>query len=114
MEELPVGPGGKLDRRALPEPDGARPDLDAAFQAPTDPTQEAISAIWSELLDITPIGIHDDFFQLGGHSMLAIQVISRVNEALDSEASLQAVFDHPTIAALAAHIHPISSAGDSE
>ncbi|KAA6197506.1 AMP-binding protein, partial [Streptomyces parvus] len=112
LDKLPVGPGGKLDRRALPEPDGARPELDAAFQAPTNPTQEAISAIWSELLDITPIGIHDDFFQLGGHSMLAIQVISRVNEAFDTDMTLRVIFDSPTITALAEHVNSLTSTVD--
>ncbi|MFY4721401.1 amino acid adenylation domain-containing protein [Streptomyces sp. LaBMicrA B280] len=113
LDAMPVGPGGKLDRQALPEPDGSRPELAAHYEAPRTPSEEVIAGIWSELLEISPIGLHDDFFELGGHSMLAIQVIARINDALDTDVDLRVLFDTPSVAALADHVRSVSGGGDA-
>ncbi|WEO95424.1 amino acid adenylation domain-containing protein [Streptomyces sp. FXJ1.172] len=113
LEELPVGPGGKLDRAALPEPEVGRVEAGEGFVAPGSGTEEVIAGVWSELLGVSPVGVNDDFFELGGHSMLAIQVISRINEALGTDINLQVLFDTPTITALAKHVHSTSGDGNA-
>ncbi|HSF41083.1 MAG TPA: amino acid adenylation domain-containing protein, partial [Thermoanaerobaculia bacterium] len=101
LEALPVTPSGKVDRRALPAPDSARPDLDASYAAPRNPVQEVLADIWSDLLGVDRVGIHDDFFQLGGHSLLVAKLAARVRQAFKIELSLIQVFQSPTVAALA-------------
>ena len=107
---LPVMPSGKLDRAALPEPDGLRPEL-AGYRAPSGPVQEVLAGIWAGLLGVDRVGAYDGFFELGGHSLLATQVISRVREAAGAEVPLSALFDHPTVAGLAAIIEQILAEG---
>ncbi|WP_407882763.1 amino acid adenylation domain-containing protein, partial [Scytonema sp. NUACC26] len=75
LETLPLTPNGKVDRRALPAPDTARPELDQAFVAPRTPIEEVLAGIWTQTLGIDSVGIYDNFFDLGGHSLLATQVI---------------------------------------
>ncbi len=102
LEALPLTPNGKVDRRALPDPGG---DAGAAeFVAPRTPTEEVLAAIWGELLRAERIGAHDHFFERGGHSLLGTQVVSRVREALGVELPLRALFEAPTLAALAERI----------
>ena len=101
LERLPVTANGKLDRLALPAPDGARPDLDRAYVAPDSPIEEALAEVWSEVLGIDRVGTNDDFFDLGGHSMLAVRMLSSVHDVLGVELSLVTIFDRPTIRELA-------------
>jgi acyl carrier protein len=103
LDALPVTPNGKLDRAALPEPDWNAGHAES-FAAPRTPTEEALTSIWSELLGIAPIGIHDDFFALGGHSLLAARLIARVREAFGIALPVRALFEAPTIAAVAERI----------
>ena len=100
LEALPLLPNGKLDRRALPAPDQVRPDLDQAYVAPRTPQEATLAAIWTEVLGIERVGIHDSFFELGGDSILAIQVIARAQQAGMHLAPRQ-LFQAPTIAELA-------------
>lgn len=81
LRSLPVTPNGKLDRRALPAPDLTRPELGDSYVAPRTPFEETLANIWSQILGINKIGIHDNFFNLGGDSILSIQVIARANQA---------------------------------
>jgi amino acid adenylation domain-containing protein len=104
MDRLPLTPNGKLDRRALPSLAGSRPILDTPFVAPTGPVEKELSRIWQEVLDVGPIGIHDDFFALGGHSLAAMRVVSRVIERFQLQIPLQSMLRSPTIAAVAAVI----------
>jgi acyl-coenzyme A synthetase/AMP-(fatty) acid ligase/acyl carrier protein len=104
MGKLPLTPNGKLDRRALPSLDGGRPTLDGPFVAPTGPLEKELSRIWQEVLNVGPIGIHDDFFALGGHSLAAMRVVSRVTEEFLVQIPLQSIFQSPTIADMAAVI----------
>jgi amino acid adenylation domain-containing protein/FkbM family methyltransferase len=109
LDALPLTPNGKIDRRALPEPDGERPELEAVFVAPETELQQTIAAIWRDALGARQIGIHDNFFDLGGHSLLVAQVHNRLQIELQREISIVALFQHPTVGALAAHL----SGGDA-
>jgi len=101
LESLPLTPSGKVDRRALPAPDGARPELEAVYVAPRTPMEELLANIWAQVLGIGRVGVHDNFFELGGHSLLATQLISRLHEAFQVELPLRDLFESPTVAALA-------------
>jgi acyl carrier protein len=79
-----------------------RPDLAVPFAPPASPPEQALCRIWEGLLGIDAIGVHDDFFELGGHSLLATQVLSRVRDQMSVRVSLAALFEHPTVASLAA------------
>jgi NAD(P)-dependent dehydrogenase (short-subunit alcohol dehydrogenase family)/acyl carrier protein len=80
----------------------ARPDLQTAYVAPRNSVEDGLAQIWQELLGVVPIGVHDSFFDLGGHSLSAIQLASRVRDVFRADVSLESLFDAPTIAALAA------------
>jgi amino acid adenylation domain-containing protein/non-ribosomal peptide synthase protein (TIGR01720 family) len=100
MEALPVTPDGKLDRRALPEPDGTRLELENSLVPPRTSVEETLAKIWSEVLGVEQLGVHDNFFRLGGDSILSIQIVSRCNEA-GLRLTPRQIFEHPTIADLA-------------
>ena len=101
MARLPVTTNGKVDRKALPAPDDARPDLAQTYVAARTATEELIAGVWEEVLGIERVGIDDDFFELGGHSLLAMQVISRLRDAFKLELPLRLLFSKPTIRVLA-------------
>ena len=75
---LPMTPGGKVDRRALPAPDYA--SAQHAYVAPTTPAEEVLAGLWAELLGLQRVGVHDNFFELGGDSILSIQVVARARQ----------------------------------
>lgn len=104
LEKLPVSPSGKLNRRALPEPDDARPEMARAFVAPSTPVEEAVAQIFSEVLDVRQVGIHDDFFELGGHSLLATRVVSRLRDRFQIEMTPRFLFESPTVSGMSARI----------
>ena len=99
LERMPLTPNGKLDRRALPEPDRAATAGD--YVAPRTPSEQTIADIWAEVLQIGHVSVHDDFFALGGHSLLAAQVATRIRQRLDIELPLSQLFLTPTPATLA-------------
>lgn len=101
LKALPITPNGKVDRRALPAPDLARPELEKSFVAPRTSTEEVLAAIWAEVLGLKQVGIHDNFFELGGHSLQAIQLVSKISVAINLDFSVKLLFSHPTIAELA-------------
>jgi amino acid adenylation domain-containing protein len=104
LEQLPLTPSGKLDRRALPPPDMSRPQMKAPFAPPRTQTEQTLSEIWSEILKVTPIGIHDDFFALGGDSLLATRLVFKTRHALNVEIPMGTIFDVRTISRLAEYI----------
>jgi amino acid adenylation domain-containing protein len=104
LEALPRSPNGKVDRRALPAPDATRPTLDSSFAAPRTPVEELLASLWAGVLRLEQVGVHDNFFELGGHSLLATQLIARAEEAFRVELPLRALFEAPTVAALAERI----------
>jgi amino acid adenylation domain-containing protein len=104
LDVFPVTANGKLDRSALPAPDGSRPDLERTYSAPETPVEQSLASIWSEVLGVERIGLDDDFFDLGGHSLLAVKMLSRVQESFDIDLLLRSVFEHSTVRGLAAVI----------
>lgn len=104
LEVLPLLPNGKVDRQALPMPDQARPELDRAFIAPRTPLEEVLAGIWMQVLGLAQVGIHDNFLELGGHSLSATQVVSRIRTALQLDLPLRTLFEAPTVAGLASFI----------
>jgi acyl carrier protein len=81
-DALPLTPSGKVDRDALPAPDRTRPDLEESFVAPRTSVESLLAEVWQEVLGVDRIGVYDNFFDLGGHSLLSIQVISRMEDRL--------------------------------
>ncbi|MGE2453486.1 non-ribosomal peptide synthetase [Serratia marcescens] len=95
---LPLSPNGKLDRRALPEPQGAQSQ--ATYEAPQGEHETLLAAIWRELLNVERVGRHDNFFELGGHSLLAVRLTNRLQQ-MEWQLPLQVLFANPTLLALA-------------
>ncbi|MFC4909840.1 amino acid adenylation domain-containing protein [Actinomadura gamaensis] len=102
MDELPLTPNGKVDTKALPKPVLTVPLRE--YRAPRDDRETAVAAIFAELLGVDRAGLDDDFFDLGGDSLIAMRVVSRVRRALGVELPVRALFEHPTVEALAARI----------
>jgi hypothetical protein len=100
LDALPLTPLGKIDRNALPEPARTRPALDVPYVMPSGPLETRLAQIWTELLGIGEIGVHDDFFDLGGNSLLAMQVVARVAMVFGTRVPLRRFVESPTIADL--------------
>ncbi len=101
LDTLPLTTSGKVDLRRLPDPDGARPELADAYTAPRNEIEERLAAIFAEVLGVDAVGAHDDFFALGGDSILSIQVVGQARRA-GLRLTPQQLFQQPTVAALAA------------
>jgi acyl carrier protein len=115
LDDLPLTSNGKIDRRALPAPGNARPELDDIYVAPRTPTEEMLATIWEGVLGIKGIGVYDNFFEMGGHSLMATQLISRVREAFNVELPVKVFFTgDPTIARLADEIEEIRLSQSSD
>lgn len=104
LDALPLSANGKVNRRELPAPDADRLRGETPFAAPVTPEQQIIAQIWAQVLHIDRVGIHDSFFDLGGHSLLGTQVVSRIREVFNVEMPLRVLFEHPTVAGLAVSI----------
>jgi amino acid adenylation domain-containing protein len=104
LSALPLTPNGKIERGALADPGTSRPNMDEAFMPPQTPTEEELAGIWAEVLSIDQVGVHDNFFDLGGHSLAATRVISQVIKKFQLELPLQSLFAAPTVAEMAAII----------
>ena len=102
LERLPLTPNGKVDRRVLPAPD--RTVLPAAVETPRGPIEERLAGLWAEVLHVERVGPHDDFFALGGHSILATVLMHRMREELGADLPLRTLFVAPTVAGLAAAV----------
>ena len=103
MEAYPQTPNGKTDRRALPAP-GSDAFAARGYEAPAGETEEAIAAIWADLLRVERVGRHDEFFQLGGNSLLATRLVFRIRREMDVELSVNDVFEKPELSQLAQQI----------
>jgi amino acid adenylation domain-containing protein len=102
LDSLPLGANGKVDRRRLPPP--GEPAAAAAPGAPRTPVEEVTAEIWAQVLRLPAVGIHDDFFGLGGHSLLGTQVVSRMRDSFGVDVSLRSLFETPTVAGVAAAV----------
>ncbi|HWS86516.1 MAG TPA: amino acid adenylation domain-containing protein [Pyrinomonadaceae bacterium] len=111
LDEMPLAANGKVDRRALPAPDQQRAQLEAQFQAASTPVEEVLVGIWAELLGVDSVGVNDNFFDLGGHSLLVTQVASRVREIFEVEIPLRLYFDEQTVAGLARRVEQARGEG---
>jgi acyl carrier protein len=101
LTEFPLTGTGKVDRRALPEPGNSRPPIDTPYVAPRTPMEQQVGQIWSETLSLDQVGIHDNFFDLGGHSLAATRVVSQVIKHFQVDLPLGALFEAPTVAEMA-------------
>lgn len=101
IDAMPLTRNGKIDRSALPDPSCLRPETDVPFVPASSPLETELTNIWAEVLEIDRVGIHDNFFDLGGHSLAASRVISRVVQTFNFDLSLKALFDAPTVAEMA-------------
>ncbi|HSU83145.1 MAG TPA: phosphopantetheine-binding protein, partial [Thermoanaerobaculia bacterium] len=98
LDRLPLSAHGKVDRASLPPPDAA---LERDYLPPRTPLERTLAGIWAELLRLEQVGVQDNFFELGGHSLLALQLIARIRQATGVETPVRALFESPTVAALA-------------
>jgi amino acid adenylation domain-containing protein len=105
LESFPLTQNGKIDRKALPAPTHGNISAAHEFIAPSTETEKKVAAMWAELLKVERIGIHDDFFDLGGHSLMAIKALSRIREEFDVDLPLATLLQAPTVAQLAALLH---------
>ncbi|HEX8921342.1 MAG TPA: phosphopantetheine-binding protein, partial [Pyrinomonadaceae bacterium] len=113
LDALPLTPTGKLNRRALPAPDSSRPQLDDVYAVPETELERQVATVWSQVLGIEKLGIDSSFFNIGGHSLLAMQVVSRLSDSLNLDIPLRLMFEKPTIRGFAETITRLQT-GTSE
>ena len=110
---FPLTPNGKVDRRRLPAPDERRAASRSAFLAPRDEIERAIAGVWRDVLRVDEVGVDDNFFDLGGHSLLLVQVQARLRTALAREVAIVEMFQYPTIRAMATHLARATAGAES-
>jgi amino acid adenylation domain-containing protein len=111
LDRLPLTANGKIDRRRLPEIEVNEPAEGEPLAAPRNRLEEVLASIWSEVLKLERVGIHDNFFDLGGHSLKAMQLVSRTSAATKANISVRLLFAHPTIASFAEAIVNLDPSG---
>jgi hypothetical protein len=104
LDQLPLTPSGKLDRRALPAPELSGIQSEREYVAPRTEVEESLAGIWTRLLKVERVGVNDNFFELGGHSVLVTRMISEVNSIFQVDISLRIVFETPIISSIASEI----------
>jgi amino acid adenylation domain-containing protein len=109
LDALPLTPNGKVDRRALPSPEPRRAQTEGRFIAPRTAAERKIAAVWREVLGVDQVGMHDNFFDLGGHSLLMIRLHGRIREVLGADLSIIDLLKYPTVGALASFLCPDES-----
>jgi len=105
LDEIPLNPNGKVDRDNLPEPGVPGMDTFGAYTAPRNETEEKLVLIWQEVLRRKNIGVQDNFFESGGNSLKALQVIARINSAFQVQINIKSIFRQPTVENIATQIH---------
>ncbi|MDQ0798083.1 amino acid adenylation domain-containing protein [Streptomyces sp. B1I3] len=100
LDELPLGVSGKVDHRALPAPPSTRPELSVPYVAPGDRDEQKVATTVAQILGLDDIGVDDNFFELGAHSLLATKIITRVRAEFQTDVPVSVVFEHPTVAGL--------------
>jgi thioesterase domain-containing protein len=112
LKSLPVTANGKVDRKALPAPTEFQNQVDESFQAPSTLVEKELARIWCEVLNLKRAGVHDNFFDSGGHSLLAIQFLFRIKDAFQVSLPVRALFEAPTISQMAERITEESQAAN--
>jgi acyl carrier protein len=97
LEEWPLMTNGKVDRRRLSIPEETRPDLATEYVAPRTEIEQVVASIWQQVLQVEKVGLHDNFFDLGGHSLRMLQVNAKLREAFNQDISMVEMFQYPTI-----------------
>ncbi|MCC5621260.1 non-ribosomal peptide synthetase [Nostoc sp. CHAB 5715] len=100
LENLPLAPSGKIDRKALPKPDNLRPELETVYVSPRNDIELAIADIWQKTLKVEKVGIQDNFFELGGHSLNVLQVYGKLRELFKADLAITDLFKYPTISSI--------------
>ncbi|MBW3549148.1 MAG: amino acid adenylation domain-containing protein, partial [Actinobacteria bacterium] len=113
LDAFPLTPHGKVDRQALPAPAPNGDGRDGARAQPRSPTERAVAAVWEEVLGLDDVGVDEDFFDMGGHSLLAAQVVARLRESSGRHVPLTAIYESPTVAGLAAAVDAAASASSA-
>jgi len=113
VEAMPKTPSGKIDRRALPAPDSQRQEQSQSYAAPQSELELLLAGVWSKLLKLDRVGIHDNFFEIGGNSLMTLQVAVQVRTLLGKDLPVVKLFQHPTIAQLANYLNEGKSASPS-
>jgi amino acid adenylation domain-containing protein len=111
LDALPLTPNGKIDRRALPAPDAWGAAAADAYVAPRTGTEERLADVFADVLGLGRVGVHDDFFVAGGHSLLAVRAVARMRAAFGVELTVREMFDAPTVAGLAARVDALLGSG---
>jgi amino acid adenylation domain-containing protein len=112
IQEIPLTPSGKIDRRALPTPDGVRPGLFNEYVQPRTAVEEIVAGHWSDVLGVDRVGIKDNFYDLGGHSLKATQIISRMRQTFNVDIPIRTLFETPTVEGVAGQIEITIEGGD--
>jgi amino acid adenylation domain-containing protein len=107
IDAVPLSANGKVDRKALAAPASLQQERAAEFVAPRAGYEEVLAMVWKEVLSVETVGVHDSFFDLGGHSLRMIEVQNRLRERLGREISIVDLFTYPTVASLARHLEPV-------
>lgn len=105
MEEFPLTPNKKIDRKALPDPDHERPEMDQHYVSPSTDSEKIMTDIWCQVLGLDRVGVHDNFFDLGGNSLLSTQIMSRVQKELGINVSVIKLFQYSTISSLVHYLN---------
>jgi acyl carrier protein len=113
LDEFPLTSNKKVDRRALPDPKTHRPQKEADSVMPQTDAEERIAGIWQEALELQKVGIHDNFFDLGGHSLLMVRIRNKLKDVFEQEISIVELFKYPTIHSLAGYLSGEGEASDS-
>ncbi len=105
LENLPLAPSGKIDRKALLNPDNLRPELETAYVLPRNDMELAIADIWQKTLKVEKVGIEDNFFDLGGHSLNVLQIYSKLRELFKADLAITDLFKYPTISSISRYLN---------
>jgi len=114
LDALPLMPNGKVDRRALPDPQAGSGADARMYIAPRTPMEQTLATLWGELLGVEQVGADDNFFDLGGHSLLATQLVSRLQETAHVELPVRALFEAPVLSQLAQQIDALQASRSNE
>ncbi len=113
LERLPLTPGGKIDREALPMPEGYRPELETLYIEPGSYMEQLVAGVWKEVLKLNKVGIHDNFFDVGGNSLAVIQAHTRLKRILKRDLSVITLYRYPTVHSFVEYLTGETAAEDS-